>query len=158
MISLAVWRGEFLFPLTIGLSFLQGLGRKRTGSMPSLVTRHFPCGTWKTVSGMLRFSGSYQHHCGRQTCRTEDTTPEVSCGLTKVTGLFSGDRGRVRRSVANTFLAYVCSHYDSSQYHNFPLFLPINVIYPGHTKVLRNHGNRLLLSLSSSRAKPRFVS
>ena len=141
-----------MFPLTIGLSFLQGLGRKRTGSMPSLMTRHFPCGTWKTV---LRFSGSYQHHCGRQTFKTEDTTPEVSCGLTKVTGLFFGDGGGVWRAVANTFLACVCSHYDSSRYHNFPLFLSINIIFPGHTKVLRNNGNRLLLSLSFSRAKPR---
>lgn len=147
MISLAVSREGFLFPLTIGLSFLQGLGRKGTGSMPSLVTRHFPCSTWKTVSGMLRFSGSYQHHCRRQTCKTEDTTPEVSCWAYKSHRAFLRGGG----GVANMSLAYVCSPYDCSRYHNFPLFLAINIIFPGHTKVLRNNGNRLLLSLSFSR-------
>ena len=83
---------HILFPLTIGLSFLQGLGRRRTGSMPSLVTRHFPCSTWKTVSGMVRFSGSHQHHCRRQTCKTEDTHRKSAVGLTEVTGLFLGER------------------------------------------------------------------
>ena len=74
-------------------------------------------------------------------------TPEVSCWAYRSHRAFLRGAG----GVANTSSACVCSPYDCSRYHNFPLFLPINIIFPGHTKVLRNNGNRLLLSLSFSR-------
>ena len=90
-----------------------------------------------------------------QACRTEALDQKSAVGLRKGTRHFLGVGVG---SEANMSLAYVCSHHDCSWNHNFPLFLPINIIYPGHTKVLKNNGNRLLLSLSFNRARPRFVS